>query len=250
MSRSGSGSNSAFGSAEKLAALHTLSAGVAHELRISSAMDLNLHLLEEELREQGLTADGTSHYLQVLNAECRRLSGILDNFMKFARPGSVGLHEVDVPRVIEHIVALMQFEAEERRIQLEHTIMKDLPPVLGDETQISQVLVNIVVNAFHAMENGGRCHIVVDAHTADGTRWVNIVVRDTGVGIPEDALPRLFEPFYTTKSSGPDWASPSPIESCRIMAERSGIERARQGTTVTLKFPALQPHPQASAPTP
>ena len=169
--------------AEKLTALHTLSAGVAHELRNPlSAMDLNLHLLEEELKEHGLPSDGTAHYLQVLNAECRRLSGILDNFMRFARPGSVGLHQVDVQRVIEHIVALMQFEAEERKICLERAIGKDLPPVQGDETQISQVLVNIVVNAFHAMANGGRCHIAAEAHTADGTRWVDIVVRDTGVG--------------------------------------------------------------------
>ena len=89
---------------------------------------------------------------------------------------------MDVQRVIEHIVALMQFEAEERKIRLERAIGKDLPPVQGDETQISQVLVNIVVNAFHAMANGGRCHIAAEAHTADGTRWVDIVVRDTGVG--------------------------------------------------------------------
>ena len=166
--------------------------------------------------------------------------------MKFARPGSVGLHEVDVPRVIEHIVALMQFEAEERRIQLEHTIMKDLPPVLGDETQISQVLVNIVVNAFHAMENGGRCHIVVDAYTADGTRWVNIVVRDTGVGIPEDALPRLFEPFYTTKSSGTGLGLAIAY---RIMQDHGGSISVSSvpgsGTTVALKFPALATHLQA-----
>lgn len=227
--------------AEKLAALHTLSAGVAHELRNPlSAMDLNLHLLEEELQEQGLLANRTSHYLQVLDAECRRLSAILDNFMKFARPGSVGLHQVDVQRVIEHIVALMEFEAEERKIHLERTIGKDLPPVRGDETQISQVLVNIVVNAFHAMANGGRCHIAAEAHTADGTRWVDIVVRDTGVGISEDALSRLFEPFYTTKSSGTGLGLAIAY---RIMHDHGGSISVSSvpgsGTVVALRFPAL-----------
>ena len=227
--------------AEKLAALHTLSAGVAHELRNPlSAMDLNLHLLDEELREHGTLTNGTAHYLEVLNAECRRLSAILDNFMKFARPHSVDTHEVDVHRVIEHIVALMQLEAQEHKIRLEQTIEKDLPPVLGDETQISQVLVNVIVNAFQSMEDGGRCHIGATTSTADGKRWVELSVRDSGVGIPEKALPRLFDPFYTTKPSG---SGLGLAIAYRIMQDHGGsigVSSVRgTGTVVTLKFPAL-----------
>lgn len=232
--------------AEKLAALHTLSAGVAHELRNPlSAMDLNLHLLEEELKEEGVPAKETAHYLQVLNVECRRLSSILDNFMKFARPRSMGLHEVDVRQVIEHIVALMQFEAEERKIRIEHTVEKDLPPVLGDDTQISQALVNIVVNAFHAMADGGCCRLVAGACTVDGKRWVDISIRDTGIGIPEGALPRLFEPFFTTKSSG---SGLGLAIAYRIMQDHGGSisvsSTPGNGTTVELRFPALAVHLQ------
>ncbi|HSA65375.1 MAG TPA: ATP-binding protein [Nitrospira sp.] len=232
--------------AEKLAALHTLSAGVAHELRNPlSAMDLNLHLLEEELQEQGPLKRRTAHYLQILNAECRRLSAILDNFMKFARPSSIDTHEVDVHRVIEHIVALMQLEAQEHRIHLEHTIEKDLPPVLGDETQISQVLVNVVVNAFHALAEGGCCHITATTCTADGKRWVEITVRDTGVGIPEEALPRLFDPFYTTKPSG---SGLGLAIAYRIMQDHGGLisvsSAPATGTSVALRFPALVTQPQ------
>jgi len=232
--------------AEKLAALHTLSAGVAHELRNPlSAMDLNLHLLEEELQEQGPLKRRTAHYLQILNAECRRLSAILDNFMKFARPSSIDTHEVDVHRVIEHIVALMQLEAQEHRIHLEHTIEKDLPPVLGDETQISQVLVNVVVNAFHALAEGGCCHITATTCTADGKRWVEITVRDTGVGIPEEALPRLFDPFYTTKPSG---SGLGLAIAYRIMQDHGGLisvsSAPATGTSVALRFPTLVTHPQ------
>lgn len=232
--------------AEKLSALHTLSAGVAHELRNPlSAMDLNLHLLEEELQEQGPLKRRTAHYLQILNAECRRLSAILDNFMKFARPSSIDTHEVDVHRVIEHIVALMQLEAQEHRIHLEHTIEKDLPPVLGDETQISQVLVNVVVNAFHALAEGGCCHITATTCTADGKRWVEITVRDTGVGIPEEALPRLFDPFYTTKPSG---SGLGLAIAYRIMQDHGGLisvsSAPATGTSVALRFPALVTQPQ------
>lgn len=232
--------------AEKLAALHTLSAGVAHELRNPlSAMDLNLHLLEEELQEQGPLKRRTAHYLQILNAECRRLSAILDNFMKFARPSSIDTHEVDVHCVIEHIVALMQLEAQEHRIHLEHTIEKDLPPILGDETQISQVLVNVVVNAFHALAEGGCCHITATTCTADGKRWVEITVRDTGVGIPEEALPRLFDPFYTTKPSG---SGLGLAIAYRIMQDHGGLisvsSAPATGTSVALRFPALVTQPQ------
>jgi len=232
--------------AEKLAALHTLSAGVAHELRNPlSAMDLNLHLLEGELQEQGPLKSETAHYLQVLNAECRRLSAILDNFMKFARPSSVDTHEVDVHRVIEHIVALMQFEAEERGIILKLSSEKELPPVLGDETQISQVLVNVVVNAFHAMAEGGRCHIAATTCTTDGKPWVEISVRDTGVGIPEESLLRLFEPFYTTKPSG---SGLGLAIAYRIMQDHGGVISVSgapgTGTVVVLRFPALVTHLQ------
>jgi signal transduction histidine kinase len=232
--------------AEKLSALHTLSAGVAHELRNPlSAMDLNLHLLEDELHEKGPLTSGTAHYVQVLNAECRRLSAILDNFMKFARPTSVDAHEVDVHRVIEHIVALMQLEAQEHKIRLEQRIEKDLPPVLGDETQISQVLVNVVVNAFHAMAEGGCCQIAANTCTADGKRWVELSVADTGVGIPEEALPRLFDPFYTTKPSG---SGLGLAIAYRIMQDHGGLISVASvpgtGTTVALRFPALVTQPQ------
>ena len=232
--------------AEKLAALHTLSAGVAHELRNPlSAMDLNLHLLEQELREPAPAAGRTAHYLEVLNAECRRLSAILDNFMKFARPSSVESLEVDVQRVIEHIVALMQLEAQEHKIRLDYTIAKDLPSVLGDETQISQVLVNVVVNAFQAMADGGRCHLTATTGTTDGKPWVDISVRDTGVGIPEEATPRLFDPFYTTKPGG---SGLGLAIAYRIMQDHGGLisvsSAPGSGTSVGLRFPALVLHPQ------
>lgn len=225
--------------AEKLSALHTLSAGVAHELRNPlSAMDLNLHLLEEELKEHGTRTEPAARYLRVLNAECRRLAGILDNFMKFARPGSLGLHAVDIQALIDHIMTLMRFEAEERRIRLVQVTDEQLPPVLGDETQISQVLVNIIVNAFHAMPNGGLCQISAMQREAEGKRWVEITVKDSGVGITKEQLSHLFEPFYTTKSSGTGLGLAIAY---RIIQDHGGTIDASSvpgiGTAVVTKFP-------------
>jgi PAS domain S-box-containing protein len=225
--------------AEKLAALHTLSAGVAHELRNPlSAIDLNLHLLEEDLEEKGMLATQGARYLHVLNAECRRLSVILDNFMKFARPGSIGLHEVDVKALIDHIMALMRFEAEERKVCLEQVTEEELPPVLGDETQISQVLVNIIVNSFHAMPTGGLCQVSAAQREVEGTPWVEVTVKDSGVGITKEQLSHLFEPFYTTKSRGTGLGLAIAY---RIMQDHGGTIHVSSvpggGTTVVTQFP-------------
>jgi PAS domain S-box-containing protein len=232
--------------ADKLAALHTLSAGVAHELRNPlSAIDLNLHLLEEDLKEKGMPATQGARYLHVLNAECRRLSVILDNFMKFARPGSVGLHEVDVKALLGHILALMRFEAEERKVRLEQVTKEDLPPVLGDETQISQVLVNIIVNSFHAMPNGGLCQITAAHRETDGKPWVEITVKDNGVGITKEQISHLFEPFYTTKSHGTGLGLAIAY---RIMQDHGGTIQVSSvpgsGTTVVTQFRVAIDQPQ------
>jgi PAS domain S-box-containing protein len=225
--------------AEKLAALHTLSAGIAHELRNPlSAMDLNLHLLAEAWKEQGEPAQDVTHYLQVVNAECRRLSAILDTFMRFARPTSREFHDVDLRQLITHIMALMQFEAQERQIQLEERVADSLPTVLGDETQISQVLINLIVNAFHAMREGGRCSLTAEERRHADRRWVEIIVADTGVGITPDALAHLFEPFYTTKAGGTGLGLAIAY---RILQDHGGTIRVSSvpgsGTTVIMQFP-------------
>lgn len=232
---------------DKLAAIHTLSAGVAHELRNPlSAMDLNLHLLDEALKERGELPQEVTHYLHVVNAECRRLSVILDNFMKFARPTSMDFHEVDVQKIIAHIMALMQFDARARKIQLEERVDDGLPPVFGDETQISQALMNVVMNAFQAMPNDGRCSLIARVRRDADVCGVEVAVSDTGIGIAKDDLSHLFEPFYTTKADGTGLGL---AVAYRIMQDHGGAIRVASipgaGTTVTMQFP-VKPNPVSS----
>ncbi|MER3485097.1 MAG: hypothetical protein C4345_03075, partial [Chloroflexota bacterium] len=226
--------------AEKLAGLHTLSAGVAHELRNPlSAVDLNLHLLEEDLRESGALTEKRARYAQVLDAEIRRLSAILDNFLRFARPGSVHLHEVEMKGIVAHIASLLRYEAEERNIRLEIQAAEGLPPILGDETQISQVLVNIIVNAFQAMPDGGVCCLAVMSRQIDGKDSVVISVQDSGIGIKREDLSWLFEPFYTTKAGG---SGMGLAIAYRIIEDHGGTIQVTSapgsGTTVVIRFPS------------
>ena len=225
--------------AEKLAALHTLSAGVAHEIRNPlSALDLNAHLLEEELREHNVDAPKVSSYLDVVNVEIRRLTGILDSFLKFARPASVEMCEIRIEDVVAHIVQLLHYEAGERQVRLETAVGSELPRVLGDETRLSQVLLNLVVNAVQAMPAGGVCRIAVSRRRYEGRDWVEIVVQDTGAGITRQDLPRLFEPFFTTKPNG---SGLGLAIAYRIVEDHGGLIQVSseegQGTTVAVRLP-------------
>jgi PAS domain S-box-containing protein len=227
--------------ADKLAGLHTLSAGVAHELRNPlSAIDLNLHLLDDELRAGRPLTAAQDTYLRVLDAETRRLSSILDNFMKFARPRAVAAVEsIDTHKLVAHIVSLLQYDAQDRRIRLLTSEQSPLPPLLGDETELSQVLVNVLVNAFQAMPDGGVCRLSVRGVDAEHQLWVEIAVQDSGVGIRDEDLSRLFEPFYSTKTGG---SGLGLAIAYRIVQDHHGTitvtSRPGAGTTVVLRLPA------------
>lgn len=236
--------------ADKLAGLHTLSAGVAHELRNPlSAIDLNLHLLEEELRGNSALPAVQDKYLRVLNAETRRLSSILDNFMKFARPGSVPLNTIDTHRLVSHIVSLLQYEAQDRQIRLLTSEQEPLPSLIGDETELSQVLVNVLVNAFQAMPQGGECRVTVRGVDSGPHVWVELTVQDSGVGIRAEDLSRLFEPFYTTKTGG---SGLGLAIAYRIVQDHQGTisvtSHPGAGTTVVLRLPAVAAAPGALVP--
>lgn len=189
--------------AQRLSALHTLSAGVAHELRNPlSALDLNVHLLEEQLRETKNFPPQVEKYFQVLNTELSRLSAILDNIMRYAQSRPGRFHLVHIPALVAHVTQLLQHEAEERHQQLQVSVPADLPDVHGDESQIAQALINIVINAFQAMPAGGICRIIVQEREKLERHWVEIAVLDTGQGIDPHALVHIFDPFYTTKDTG------------------------------------------------
>ncbi len=136
-------------------------------------------------------------------------------------------------------MALMQFEAEERKMRLEQRIEEGFACVLGDETQISQVLVNIVVNAFHAMPNGGLCRIVARERTTDNGRWAEIAVKRYRRRHPkEDDVPAIRTILYDQVEW--NWARPRDCVSNHAGSRRNDQVSSvpRSGTTVVLSFPA------------
>jgi PAS domain S-box-containing protein len=226
---------------EKLSALHTLSAGVAHEIRNPlSAIDLNLHLLQEEISTEAMNAEAVQHYSDILNAEVRRIRGIVDNFLRFARPTSLVLGDVRLDGIARHIGELVRYEAQEHGVEILIDFPGDLPAVSGDETQLGQVFLNLMINAVQAMPQGGTLRISGLQRIADARTVVEVSVRDTGIGINKTDLTKVFEPFFSTK---PDGNGLGLAIAYRIIEDHRGTIRVTSepgtGTTFAVSFPTI-----------
>lgn len=184
---------------EKLAAVGTLTAGLSHEIRnpLNSAA-LQLTVLERRVRK--LSPENQPVLLEPLELvrdEIRRLEGILQDFLQFARPRELNLSPVKVEEWVHSVLALLSEDAAARSVQLEARL-EHVRPVLGDAERLKQVLLNLVLNALQATPAGG--WVRVDASIAG--RNVRVAVEDSGPGLSEMQRARLFEPFFTTKPSG------------------------------------------------
>ena len=130
------------------------------------------------------------------------------------------------------------------RVRIEFEREENCPKVLADTDQMSQVFINLIMNALHAMPNGGLCRIAAGVQDSDGKRWVALSVTDTGIGITKHELSRVFEPFYTTKPSGTGLGLAIAY---RIMQDHGGTIQVSSvpgsGTTVVMTFPAATRHP-------
>ncbi len=179
--------------AEQLAAVGQLAAGVGHEIRnpLTSIKMLVQAALEDN---SVLFADD----LQVIEGEIRRVERLLQTFLDLSRPSKAERRPTDLNQLVQQVAGLMHGRAERQRI----TVEVDLPPdglnVCVDAEQCRQVLVNVCLNAIDAMPTGGLLRLAARASDSG----VRIEVSDTGCGVPEPLLPRLFEPFLSSKDTG------------------------------------------------
>jgi two-component system, NtrC family, sensor histidine kinase HydH len=192
--------------AEKLAAVGTMTAGLSHEIRNPlNAASLQLSVLERRIQRLAKEAQpALLEPLTVVKDEIRRLDHILEDFLQFARPREFVPHAVDVHTVVTRVLDLLGGEAERRGIRLERDL-DPVPPVAGDEERLRQVLVNLGLNALEAVKEGGlvrvSCGLVEPGPDAPEPS-VAVFVDDDGPGVPPESRDRIFEPFFTTKAKG------------------------------------------------
>jgi PAS domain S-box-containing protein len=224
---------------EKLAALGTLAAGLAHELNnpigiISSRIEIMLLDAEAEPLSPAVMED-----LRVLHRHAQRVARIAQGLLSFARQSSGQRGPVDLNQLVEETLLLMEKQVVRDGIAVKRALAPDLPPVWGDGNALQQVMVNLLTNARDALVGGGE--IAVRTGPAPGQAGaVRLIVSDTGPGIPPDVLPRIFDPFFTTKSEGTGLGLSI---SYGIVREHKGSvdvqSRPGEGTTFILTFPPL-----------
>lgn len=245
--------------AENLASLTTLAAGVAHEIKNPlGSISIHIQLIQKALKASRAACAGSSDedprpmeirpsppapfdlidkYLGVVNEEIDRLNRIVVDFLFAVRPMDMDLRDGDLNSLVRELVEFMRYELEAAHIDCELLLSSDLPEVRCDERYIKQALLNLVKNAVAAMPSGGTLTI----RTSREGDEVRLTVADTGIGIPEENLSKIFEPYFTTKESGSGLGLTLVF---KIVKEHRGEiavkSREGEGTSFSISLPVPQ----------
>ena len=223
---------------ERFNALTLLAAGVAHEIgNPLNSLHIHLQLMERKVRKlDGEVKEELQEAIAISRAEITRLDSIVTQFLQAIRPSKPVLHPENVNAIVEEAVRFFAPEIEDRDIVVEQELRSDLPLLELDRDQMKQVFYNVIKNSFEAMKRRGILHIRTDM---DATH-VNISFTDTGGGMSAESLSRVFEPYFTTKSSG---SGLGLLIVRRIVREHGGemaIESNEgKGLTLTVRLPYL-----------
>ncbi|HXV12893.1 MAG TPA: ATP-binding protein [Candidatus Krumholzibacteria bacterium] len=224
---------------DRLRALGQLSAGVAHEIRNPLA---GIATTAEVLGEKLAGDDDKVRYIHAMLDEIQRLDGIVKNLLAFARPPKPQLSRCGVADVAARVVSLSADAATARGVVVATSVDADVI-CLADPSQLTQVLLNLVLNAVQACGHGDR--VAVAARRDEG--WVAIEVADTGAGVAEEVRATLFDPFVSTKTQGTGLGLAISRQIVDDHAGTIACEFLEKGTKFTVRLPALAV-PVAGAP--
>ncbi len=232
---------------EKLASLGRLAAGVAHELNnpLSSVAGFAeaLQRRTEELPGGGCGVAECQEYLGLIQSEVARAATIVRRLLDYARQREPTAEPVDVARVAREAAAFVERQARLANREIRVAAPDGTCEVLGDGPMLQQVFLNLLTNALDAVEAGGDVSLSVRCRpdAAGGPGWVEVLVRDTGSGIPPETLARVFDPFFTTKEVGKGTGLGLAISQSIVEQHGGSIEitspGAGRGTSVRVRLP-------------
>jgi len=186
---------------EKLAAIGELASALCHEINNPISIIQNrIECLKMEAEELKLP-ETVLKDLDVIHLYTEKVASIVKDLLIFSRPHSVEFKPLRLELLLKDVVRIMEEKLKKGRCDVELSIEEDLPEVYGDHDRLEQVFINLITNAIDAMPDGGK--ITIKAITSNERKgFVEISVRDEGVGIPNEILHRIFDPFFTTKKIG------------------------------------------------
>ncbi len=223
---------------ERLNSLVSMTAAVAHEIKNPlGAMSLYVDILKKRMNKLSLDDEKLKECSDVLSEEIERLNAVVSSFLMTLRPLDLSSEPVSLSVVAEDVLRLVRYDLEKHRIEAVLKKEDDVPAVIIDVNKMKQVLLNLINNSMHAMPDGGR--LTLSLAVRDDR--VALSVADTGKGIPERLLPRVFDPYFTTSASGTGLGLTIVYQ---IMKSHGGdiavdSEEGR-GTVFTLFFPIPQ----------
>ena len=223
---------------ERLNALTLLAAGVAHEIgNPLNSLNIHLQLIEREARKlDGAKGAELQVSVEVARAEINRLDSIITQFLRAIRPTRPQLRPENINTIVEEAVRFFALEIKDRDVVVEQELRSDLPLLELDRDQMKQAFYNVIKNSFEAMKSRGILRIRTDLDES------HVIVRftDTGGGISAENLSRVFEPYFTTKTSGTGLGL---LIVRRIVREHGGelsIESSEgKGLTLTIRLPHI-----------
>jgi signal transduction histidine kinase len=186
--------------ADRLASLGTLTAGLAHEIRNPLvAIKTLTQLLPERLDDE----EFRDQFLKIAAGEVDRISSLVNELLEFARPSDPKLELEDIDTILDGMILLVSTEMKKKQINIFKDYSSNLPPIQVDREQIKQVFLNILLNAIEATTENGKITVKTRSFMKPGGElYLQIEFNDTGCGIPGEYIEDIFNPFFTTKSTG------------------------------------------------
>ena len=220
---------------DRLANLGTLSIGIAHEIKnglVPIKTFIELMVQKSDDSELALTVE----------RELKRIDSLVSQMLRFSSPRPATFASVQIHDVLEMSLKLLQHQISAQTISVVRDFKANPSVIRGDEAQLQQVVMNLLLNALEAMNQSGTMTISTQVTQGEnGTRLVKIHIQDTGMGIPQENLDRVFEPFFTTKRNGTGLGL---AISQRVALEHSGKIEARsergKGSTFIISLPLMK----------